>query len=145
MESRQLRLPLAPAEAQVIPAQDRLYFSDVGLLAARAGITPAALAPEDGGVAGQLLAQNYLAQQFDAQGYPLYFWQGRFGQAAPFLLQRETGMAAVLPEPGSRYQAARLATLCKKYPALQPYCFGSRNFTQEKGLTCLPMYAAFCL
>ena len=145
LESRQLRLPLAPAEAQVIPAQDRLYFSDVGLLAARAGITPAALAPENGGVAGRLLAQNYLAQQFDAQGYCLYFWQGRFGQAAPFLLQRETGMAVVLPEPGSRYQAARLASLCKKYPALQPYCFGSRNFTQENGLACLPMYAAFCL
>ena len=77
LESRQLRLPLAPAEAQIIPAQDRLYFSDVGLLAARAGITPAALAPENGGVAGPLLAQNYLAQQFDAQGYPCLLYTSR--------------------------------------------------------------------
>lgn len=145
LESRQLRQLLPPAETQVIPLQNRLYLSDVGLVAAQSGICAQAVTAPETAYSTAVLTQNYLAQQFAAQGHTLYFWQGHLGQQAPFVLQQAAQVLAVLPKPKNRWETYRTAAFCKKHPTVRAYCFGTHPFSQTQGITYLPMYAAFCL
>lgn len=145
LESRQVQKAVQPVEAQAILEENRLYFSDVGLMAARAGIDQQIVLQAQQNDFMQVLQQNYLAQQFDAQGYPLYFWRQRLGTGADFVLQKDGQMLGVSLETGSKASRRSQAAFDKKHPHAKRVIFADSNFVWLPGKTVCPLYAAFCL
>lgn len=143
LESRQVLQAVQPVEAQAVMDENRLYLSDVGLMAARAGICHETVLQADSNAFLQVLEQNYLAQQFDAQGYPLYFWRHRSGIGADFVLQKGAEVIGVSLEKSGKAAKRGQNAFAKQHPNIRRYRFADVNFGQQPGVC--PMYAAFCL
>lgn len=145
LESRQVFQAVEPLEAQAVMERNRLYLSDVGLMAARAGIAHQTVLQNSGNAFVQVLQQNYLAQQFDAQGYALYFCKQRLGPDVDFVLQKADQIIGVMLAKKSKKTRDPQNALIKKYPHAQICYFSDGNFSRQAGKICCPLYAAFCL
>ena len=143
LESRQVLQAAQPVEAQAIMDENRLYLSDVGLMAARAGISHETVLQAEHNDFLQVLEQNYLAQQFDAQGYPLYFWRHRSGTGADFVLQKGAAAVGIMLDKHTGAARRSQAAFAKKHANIKQYRFADVNFGQRAGV--YPLYAAFCL
>ena len=144
LESRRVQQVQEPLEAQTLAGENRLYFSDVGLLTARAGMSCQSVL-QGGGSFLPVLTENYLAQQLAAQGSPLYFWQNLRQTGADFVLQRNGKLTGVLlPRPERQMQRLE-KQFARRNPGAQLCCLTTENFAQSENVRQLPLYAAFCL
>ncbi len=136
LESRQVRQAVAPLEAQTLLEQNKLYLSDVGLMAARVGIADL----DQAGAFLPVLWQNYVAQQLDAQGCKLYY-----GQQRAFLVERAGQVVAVDLSDADKGAARSQAAFAKKHPQTRQILLADSNFASVPGKQVCPLYAAFCL
>lgn len=134
-----------PVRAHQDLSSFKIYMGDVGLLCMKSGIArQTVLSDMDNQFVGAI-AENYVAQQFAARGYGLFYWQSDNAAEIDFVLQQDADIIGVEVKSGLHVRSRSLNVFSGKYrPA---YCirFSLRHFGQVGPLRSVPLYAAFCV
>ncbi len=123
----------------------KLYMGDVGLLVMKSGISQQTILSGEGNTFMGALTENYVAQQFAAKGYALYYWESNSLAELDFVLQKANKIVGVEVKKGENVRSRSLNVFVGTY---QPaYCIrlSLKNFGEKDGLKSVPLYAAFCV
>ena len=135
----------SPLEAFVNPSSFKIYQSDTGLLVSKAGAQRADILAGLGGTFMGALAENYVAQQLSALGYPLHYWACDNRAEIDFVVERQGCVSAIEVKAGDNTRARSLASLKKNHPGVRLIRLSTKPFGISGGLSSVPLYAAFCL
>ncbi|MDO5103478.1 MAG: ATP-binding protein [Lautropia sp.] len=123
----------------------KLFFLDVGLLAAHSRLPPTALLEGNrlftefkGALTEQYVLQQLLAQQSN----PLYYWATEKGTAEiDFVLQQDEGVAPIEVKAEENLKAKSLRVYTDKYQPARSWRFSMADYRQQDEMTNLPLYA----
>lgn len=123
----------------------KLYMGDVGLLTLKAGLSQQTVLSGEGNTFMGAVTENYVAQQFAAKGYPLYYWESSGMAELDFVLQQEGRIIGVEVKKGEHIRSRSLGIFVKTYHPAWSVRLSLKNFGEKDGLKSVPLYAAFCL
>jgi uncharacterized protein len=131
-------LPLSSAAKE---NRFKLYFFDVGLLGAMAGIAPTTLLNYDFGSYQGYVAENFVAQELRASvNKTLYCWQGRTAEVE-FLLESKGQILPVEVKSGWVTQSKSLKVYVERYHPAKAFILSANNVNQRNIHRYLPLYA----
>ena len=125
----------------------KLYMSDIGMLTMKAGMAhQTILSPieEDNTFMGAM-TENYVAQAFAANGYPLYYWKNDNTAELDFVLQKGVDIIPIEVKKGKRVRAASLDLFMKSYKCRYAIRISKKNFGFANQIKSVPLYAVFCI
>ncbi len=125
----------------------KIYYSDVGLLTMRMSIAPKAIL-EPYNLSDKMrgmMAENFVAEQLVANGFPLYFWTSGNSAEIDFVIQQGECSIPVEVKSSFNVKAKSLQTYIKKYSPKYSIRISAKNFGNENGIRSIPLYAIFCL
>lgn len=125
----------------------KMYLSDVGLMAAFAGILPENIIRNElSDVYRGSLAENYVAQTLKAGGYDLYYWTNDSPSLeVDFLIQKEGKVIPIEVKTGQNVHAKSLKHFEKMYQPDKIIRMSEKNFGTDGKIYSVPLYAAFCV
>ncbi|MBN1775279.1 MAG: ATP-binding protein [Clostridiales bacterium] len=123
----------------------KLYMGDVGLLVAKSGLSQETILAGSGNIFTGAVTENYVAQQFAAGGYDLYYWENSGIAELDFVLQKGADIIAIEVKKGARVRSRSLGIFASTYKPTQTIRLSLRNFGKKDGLQSVPLYAAFCI
>lgn len=125
----------------------KVYYSDVGLLTMRMSIAPnAILQPYNlSDKARGMMAENYVAEQLAANGFPLRYWTSGNTAEIDFVIQQDACSVPVEVKSANNVKAKSLQTYVKNYSPKYSLRVSAKNFGSENGIKSIPLYAIFCL
>jgi predicted AAA+ superfamily ATPase len=125
----------------------KIYMSDVGLLVQKAGISNQTILAGDTNAFLGAVAENYVAQQLAAKGYPLYYWEMQNSQAElDFVIQIGNSISAIEVKSSEHVRSRSLTMFIQKFSPTRSIRLSTKNFGEtESGIICIPLYAAFCI
>lgn len=121
----------------------KLYFSDVGLFAARLQLSRQRLELVNQYLGA--LTENYLAVQLRANDYQLHYWVSGAAAEVDFLLVRAGEVVPVECRAATHVRSKSLLSFVKSYGCAYSIRVSARNFGAENGIRSVPLYAAFCI
>ena len=125
----------------------KLYMGDVGLLSMKSGIpqqTILSLGEIDNTFLGAI-TENYVAQNFAAKHYGLFYWTTEGKAELDFVLQKNNDIIPVEVKTGTRTKSKSLAMFTEKYKLSYSIRISSKNFGFENNIKSVPLYAVFCI
>ena len=135
---------MPPAAFQDLSAF-KLYYSDLGLLSARTGMTELSLLAQDSERFRGIYAENYTACALRANGYELFYWESEGTAEVDFLIVREGRVIPVECKAGDHVKAKSLMVYREKYAPAYCIRISGRNFGMADGIQSVPLYAVFCI
>ncbi len=135
---------MPPAAFQDLSAF-KLYYSDLGLLSARTGMTELSLLAQDSERFRGIYAENYTACALRANGYELLYWESEGTAEVDFLIVREGCVIPVECRAGDHVKAKSLMVYREKYAPAYSIRISGRNFGMADGIQSVPLYAVFCI
>ena len=123
----------------------KLYMGDVGLLTMQSGISLATVLSGGDNMFMRALTENYVAQQFAAKGYPLFYWTNTGTAELDFLLQRSSDVIGVEVKKGEHIRSRSLNVFINEYSPVYSIRLSLKNFGESNGIKSIPLYAAFCI
>lgn len=125
----------------------KIYFSDVGLLAAKAMIPVETILSDInfGGEAKGAVTENYLAVQLACREYNLYYWESNSTAELDFVIMYGNGILPIECKANVHVRAKSLEIFKKKYDIAQSVRVSAKNFGMENGIKSVPLYAAWCI
>ncbi len=125
----------------------KIYFSDVGLLAAKAMIPVETILSDinfDGEAKGAV-TENYLAVQLACREHNLYYWESNSTAELDFVIMYGNGILPIECKANIHVKAKSLEIFKKKYDIVQSVRVSAKNFGMENGIKSVPLYAAWCI
>ena len=125
----------------------KLYMSDVGLLTLKSGMAQQTILSsieEDNGFLG-VISENYVAQSFECNGIPLFYWKNENTAELDFVLQMEGNVIPVEVKKGTRTKSISMNMFMKKYNSPYSIRISKKNFGFENNIKSVPFYAVFCI
>ncbi len=122
----------------------KLYLPDDGLLSMRYNLTKDRLKVDDD--VKQALYENHIAHTLVEAGYSLYYYQSEGKAEVNFVIQNRMGK--IIPIELATKQGSKVKSLSvfmKKYIVTDAYRITENNFSTNKNVRYLPIYAIFCL
>lgn len=125
----------------------KIYFSDVGLLAAKAMIPVETILSDInfGGEAKGAVTENYLAVQLACREHNLYYWESNSTAELDFVIMYGNGILPIECKANVHVRAKSLEIFKKKYDIAQSMRVSAKNFGMENGIKSVPLYAAWCI
>lgn len=125
----------------------KIYFSDVGLLAAKAMIPVETILSDInfGGEAKGAVTENYLAVQLACREHNLYYWESNSTAELDFVIMYGNGILPIECKANVHVMAKSLEIFKKKYDIAQSVRVSAKNFGMENGIKSVPLYAAWCI
>ncbi|HOR90601.1 MAG TPA: AAA family ATPase [Clostridia bacterium] len=124
----------------------KIYYSDVGLLSYKAGIQPQdVISNITSDRARGMLAENYVAQQLVAAGYPLNYWQSSGTAEIDFIIRIDDSIIPIEVKSADNVRSRSLSVFADKYNPDYAIRFSTKNFGYENSIKSIPLYAVFCL
>lgn len=125
----------------------KIYFSDVGLLAAKAMIPVETILSDInfGGEAKGAVTENYLAVQLACREHNLYYWESNSTAELDFVIMYGNGILPIECKANIHVKAKSLEIFKKKYDIAQSMRVSAKNFGMENGIKSVPLYAAWCI
>lgn len=123
----------------------KLYYSDVGLLAAKTNMTLEAISSEESNHFRGVFAENYVACSLKANGYELLYWESGGKAEVDFLIVKEAHVIPVECKAVSHVKAKSMMVYKEKYNPSYCIRISSRNFGFVNGIKAVPLYAVFCI
>lgn len=125
----------------------KIYFSDVGLLAAKAMIPVETILSDInfGGEAKGAVTENYLAVQLACREHNLYYWESNSTAELDFVIMYGNGILPIECKANVHVRAKSLEIFKKKYDIAQSVRVSAKNFGMENGIKSVPLYAAWCI
>jgi hypothetical protein len=137
------KLPLAGYEDLL---SFKIYYSDVGLFAAKSNLPHAAILTGNfGGEIKGALVENYVAAELTASGIRPYYWESNNTSEVDFVVQLGGKVVPVEAKASINTKAKSLDVFRKKYGCGFAIRISSKNFGFENGIKSVPLYAVWCV
>lgn len=125
----------------------KLYLSDVGMLSMKSGM-PAGIilstVNEDNTFMGAL-TENYVAQSFTTNGFPLFYWKNDNTAEVDFILQIGAKVVPVEVKTSLHTRSKSLGIFMEKYKSEYAIRLSQKNFGFANKIKAVPLYAVFCI
>lgn len=125
----------------------KLYMADVGMLTMKSGMAQQTIlsqVEEDNRFLG-VMAENYVAQAFTANGIPLYYWKNENTAELDFIIQMAESVIPVEVKKGIRTKSVSLSMFMKKYNSPYAIRISKKNFGFENSIFSIPHYSVYCI
>lgn len=139
-----ISIPKLPLSAYGEYGKYKIYFNDVGLLAAELNISskliiePNRLFSEFNGA----FIENFVAQELKVLGYaPLFYWTSKSDAEVDFILERNSEIFPVEVKSGLNRNIKSLRSYADKFRPRKIYRVSPRNMTQSDDFINIPLYA----
>lgn len=123
----------------------KLYMGDVGLLTMKSGLSQQTVLSGEGNTFMGAVTENYVAQQFAAKGYDLYYWESSSTAELDFVLQKGNQIIGIEVKKGEHVRSRSLSVFVDSYQPTYSIRLSLKNFGEKDGLKSVPLYAAFCI
>lgn len=124
----------------------KIYMSDMGLLAAKWGLSSDDILYMDAlGDFKGALAENYANVQLSASGYRTYYWESGRGAKVDFLIVRGGSVIPIEVKSADNAMAKSLRVYMDAYSPDYAIKLSANNFGFRDGKKTVPLYAAFCI
>lgn len=125
----------------------KLYYSDIGLLTNKMGLTPNSILYNKNiaDKARGTLAESYVAEQFVSKGIPLHFWESGNTAEIDFVIQQNESAIPVEVKSADNVRAKSLSVFINKYSPKNSIKISTKNFGYENNIKSIPLYAVFCI
>jgi predicted AAA+ superfamily ATPase len=137
-----IEIPLKPFEST---SAFKLYCSDTGILTALSEMPYRDILLETNTMYRGILAENYVAVQLHANGFPLRYWSSGNTAEVDFIINNADGIIPIEVKSGTSTQSKSLKVYMEKYRPPYAMRLSAKNFGYENGIKSLPLYAAFCV
>lgn len=123
----------------------KLYYSDMGILSARMGITLDALDDAETEHFRGILTENYVSIALKTNGYDLNYWESENTAEVDFLIQKDNHVIPLECKAGEHVKAKSMMVYMDKYKPSYAIRISARNFGMGKGIKSVPLYSVFCI
>ena len=123
----------------------KLYYSDMGIMSARMGMTLEALRSKETEHFRGILTENYVAIALKTNGYDLHYWESDNTAEVDFLIQKDSHVIPVECKAGNHVKAKSMMVYMEKYNPVYTIRISTRNFGMVKGIKSVPLYSVFCI
>lgn len=123
----------------------KLYMGDVGLLTMKSGISQQTVLSGEGNTFMGAVTENYVAQQFTAKGYDLYYWESGSAAELDFVLQKDNQIIGIEVKKGEHVRSRSLNVFINSFKPAYSVRLSLKNFGEKNSLKTIPLYAAFCI
>ena len=123
----------------------KLYYSDLGIMSARLGMTLEALQGKETEHFRGILTENYVAIALKTNGYDLYYWESDNTAEVDFLIQKDSHVIPVECKAGNHVKAKSMMVYMEKYDPVYAIRISARNFGMVNGIKSVPLYSVFCI
>lgn len=123
----------------------KLYYSDLGLLSARTGMTLERLLGKESELFRGIFTENYVACALKSQGHELFYWESDGISEVDFLVTLGEHVIPVECKAGEHVKAKSLMVYREKYHPEYVIRISGKNFGMEDGIKSIPLYAVFCM
>lgn len=123
----------------------KLYYSDLGIMSARLGMTLEALQGKETEHFRGILTENYVAIALKTNGYDLYYWESDNTAEVDFLIQKDSHVIPVECKVGNHVKAKSMMVYMEKYDPVYAIRISARNFGMVNGIKSVPLYSVFCI
>ena len=120
----------------------KLYLPDTGLLFTN--LIEENYLPSEPSIRKALL-ENYVAQAFQAKGYPLMFWESDSMAKIEFILPKKDYFLPVEVHINENTRSKSISVLKQKQSFPYALKISSKNFEYSNDVKYVPYYAVFCL
>ena len=122
----------------------KLYYSDMGIMSARIGMTADRLLSVENTHFRGVFAENYVACALKTLGHELFYWESDGMSEVDFLITIGEHVIPVECKAGEHVKAKSLMVYREKYKPQYAIRISGRNFGMAEGIRSLPLYAVFC-
>ena len=123
----------------------KLYYSDMGIMSARLGMTLEALQGKETEHFRGILTENYVAIALKTNGYDLRYWESDNTAEVDFLIQKDSHVIPVECKAGNHVKAKSMMVYMEKYTPVYAIRISARNFGMVNGIKSVPLYSVFCV
>lgn len=123
----------------------KLYYSDLGILSARTGMTVSGLMQSESEHFQRIYAENYVACALRTNGYELLYWESDGTAEVDFLIVKDDCVIPVECKAGNHVKAKSMMIYKGKYAPKYCIRISGRNFGMVDGTKSVPLYAVFCI
>lgn len=123
----------------------KLYYSDMGIMSARMGMTIGILLGQESERFRGVFAENYVACALAAKGHELLYWESDGVAEVDFLIVKEEHLIPVECKAGDHVKAKSLMQYMQRYRPMYAIRISARNFGMVNGIKSVPLYAVFCI
>lgn len=125
----------------------KIYYSDLGLLAARNSLQfydIMSMSPDINNFKGGI-AENYVNFHLRNNGYATYFWNSKREAEVDFIIEKEGKIIPVEVKSSDNTKAKSLKVYIENYHPDYAIKVSMKNFGFVNGIKTVPLYAVFCL
>ena len=123
----------------------KLYYSDMGIMSAKLGMTLEALSGRETDHFRGILTENYVSTALKSNGYDLYYWESDNTAEVDFLIQKDSHVIPIECKAGNHVKAKSLMVYKEKYEPVYAIRISARNFGLVNGIKSVPLYSVFCI
>jgi len=124
----------------------KVYMSDVGLYSAKSNHSHLSILGRTlGGAAKGAMTENYIAQQLNANGHKLYYWESNNQAELDFVIQVDNKIIPIEAKSWEAVRSQSLETFRKKYNIEKAIRISAKNFGFKNGIKSVPLYAVWCI
>ncbi|CCX86927.1 putative uncharacterized protein [Clostridium sp. CAG:590] len=123
----------------------KLYYSDMGIMSAKLGMTLEALSGRETDHFRGILTKNYVSTALKSNGYDLYYWESDNTAEVDFLIQKDSHVIPIECKAGNHVKAKSLMVYKEKYEPVYAIRISARNFGLVNGIKSVPLYSVFCI
>lgn len=123
----------------------KLYYSDMGIMSSRMGMTLEALISRETEHFRGILTENYVSIALKMNGYELYYWESDNTAEVDFLIQKDSHVIPVECKAGNHVKAKSMMMYMQKYEPVYAIRISTRNFGLVNGIKSVPLYSVFCI
>ena len=123
----------------------KLYYSDMGIMSARIGMSLEAMTNKETEHFRGILTENYVSIALKTNGYDLHYWESDSTAEVDFLIQKDSHVIPVECKAGEHVKAKSLMVYMEKYEPAYAIRISTRNFGFVKGIKAVPLYSVFCI
>ena len=134
-----------PSTAYQDPSAFKLYYSDMGIMSARMGMTLEAISSKETEHFRGILTENYVSIALKTNGYHLFYWESDNTAEVDFLIQKEGHVIPVECKAGNHVKAKSMMVYMEKFEPAYAIRISGRNFGMVKGIKSVPLYSTFCI
>lgn len=125
----------------------KIYYSDVGLLCYKSGIAPNEILVDSltSDKYRGLLAENYVAEQLQANDIDLHYWESNGTAEIDFVIQKDGSAIPIEVKSADNVKSKSLSIYKNKYNPKYSIRISAKNFGFENSIKSIPLYAVFCI
>ena len=123
----------------------KLYYSDMGIMSARMGMSLEAMESKETEHFRGILTENYVSIALKTNGYDLHYWESDNTAEVDFLIQKDNHVIPVECKAGEHVKAKSMMVYMGKYEPIYAIRISTHNFGMINSIKSVPLYSVFCL